>query len=112
MTFKPAIWRPIASALGAVNLLAAGFAMGIPEPAHAVAHVGLAVAFGLWARRLGIRAAEGRGASQLDVVDALEALEAEMSDLRRELSDAQERLDFSERMLAQGAEARRATPER
>jgi len=42
----------------------------------------------------------------------LEVLEAEVNDLRRELSEAQKRLDFTERMLAQGLESRRVTPER
>jgi chromosome segregation ATPase len=42
----------------------------------------------------------------------LEALEAEMGDLRRELGEAQERLDFAERVLAQGPDARRVGPER
>jgi len=35
-----------------------------------------------------------------------------MSNVRRELSEAQERLDFAERMLAQGQESRRVGPER
>jgi hypothetical protein len=39
-------------------------------------------------------------------------LEAEVGDLRRELSEAQERLDFAERLLAQDAEARRVGRER
>jgi hypothetical protein len=35
-----------------------------------------------------------------------------VSSLRQELGEAQERLDFAERVLAQGAEARRVEPER
>src|SRR5688572_14351804 len=34
MTFKPAIWRPIAVVLSAINLLGAGFAAGSAEPWH------------------------------------------------------------------------------
>ena len=71
MTFKPAIWYPIAVVLGAINLLGAGFAVGTAEPWHATVHAALALAFGLWARRL-----------------------------RQELGETQERLDFAERLLA------------
>jgi hypothetical protein len=39
-------------------------------------------------------------------------LELEVSELRRELGEAQERLDFTERLLAQGSEARRLDSER
>jgi predicted nucleic acid-binding Zn-ribbon protein len=43
----------------------------------------------------------------LEVLEALDALEAEVSKLRQELGETQERLDFTERVLAQGSEARR-----
>ena len=33
-----------------------------------------------------------------------------MSDLRRELSETQERLDFAERVMAKGQESRRVEP--
>lgn len=41
---------------------------------------------------------------------ALEALEGEVGRLRQELSETQERLDFAERVLAQGREAGRLGP--
>ena len=111
MTFKPAIWYPIAVALAAINLLGAGFAAGSAEPWHATAHAALAVAFGLWARRL----RPGPGGSDLqdrleDRLEALEALEFEVSNLRQELGETQERLDFAERLLAgpERAEAARS----
>lgn len=106
MTFKPALWHPIAVVLSALNLAGAGFAVGVAEPWHAAAHAALAVAFGLWAQRL--RQAPPRNELQ----DGFEVLEAEVGDLRRELSEAQERLDFAERLLAQDAEARRVGRER
>ena len=37
----------------------------------------------------------------------VEALELEVSSLRQELAEAQERLDFAERLLAQASESRR-----
>ena len=106
MTFKPAVWYPIALVLTAINLAGAGFAAGTTEPWHATIHAVLALGFGLWAQRL--RRAPGGS----DVEARLEALEAEVSRQRRELTDAQERLDFAERLLAQAREARRVGPER
>jgi hypothetical protein len=106
MTFKPALWRPIAFGLSALNLVAVGFAAGDAEPWHAAGHAALAMAFGYWAQRL--RRAPG-GA---DREERLEMLEDDMSEMRRELTEAQERLDFAERLLAQGREPRRLDQER
>ncbi len=106
MTFKPAIWQPIAVVLSALNLVAVGFAAGAAEPWHAAGHAALGLGFGLWAQRM--RQTPGR----IEPQERLEALEAEMSSMRGELNEAQERLDFAERMLAQKAEARRLDPER
>jgi hypothetical protein len=101
MTFKPALWRPIAFGLSAVNLVAVGFAASAAEPWHAAVHAGLAMAFGAWAQRL--RRAPG-GA---DRDERLEMLEDDVGEMRRELSEAQERLDFAERLLAQRREPER-----
>ncbi len=106
MTFKPAIWYPIAVVLSVINLVGVGFAARPGEPWHATIHAALALAFGLWARRL----RPGPGGSELQ--DRFEALEGEMSKLRQELSETQERLDFAERLLAQGPAARRVGPQR
>jgi hypothetical protein len=106
MTFKPKIWRPIAIVLSAVNLVAVGFAAGEAEPWHAGVHAALALVLALWAQRMQPSATVGDREERLDL------LEGEVSELRRELSEAQERLDFTERMLAQGAEARRVGPDR
>jgi hypothetical protein len=107
MTLKPAIWYPIAVVLSVINLVGAGFAVGQAQPSHAAVHVALALAFGFWAQRL----RQGRaGGSELEA--RLEALEFEVGTLRQELSETQERLDFAERLLAQGPEARRVGPER
>ena len=105
MTFKPAIWFPVAVGLCLVNLVAVGFAAVPGEPWHAATHAALAVAFGLWAQRLRARL---RGS---ELQPQLEALELELSRLRQELSETQERLDFAERLLAQGVEARRVGPQ-
>jgi len=104
MIFRPAIWQPIAVGLGLLNLVAAGFAAVSGEPMHAAAHSGLALAFGAWARHL--RQAPASGEREV----RLEELEDEVSHLRRQLSEAEERLDFTERMVAQQTEARRMGP--
>jgi hypothetical protein len=114
MTFKPAIWFPIAVVLSVVNLVAVGFAAA--EPWHAGVHAALALAFGLWAQRLRQRRHRSEPQDRLDGLEAelgtLEALDAEVSKLRQELSEAQERLDFTERLLAQGPKTRQEGPQR
>ena len=112
MTFKPAIWRPIAIVLGVINLVAAAFAAGSAEPLHAGVHVALGLAFGFWAQRLRQAPGELGLGLGLGLEPRLEALEFEVSDLRRELNETHERLDFTERMLAQGQESRRLDQER
>jgi hypothetical protein len=111
MTFKPALWRPIAVVVSALNLVAVGFAAGEAQPWHAGVHAALALAFGLWAQRLQ-RGPAGSAAGTEQLQAGLESLEAEVGRLGQEMSEMQERLDFTERVLAQGAEARRLGPER
>lgn len=101
MTFKPAIWYPIAAVLSAVNVAAVWFAARPGEAVHATIHAALAVAFGLWAQRLRQRRSTGGGELQAGI----EALEVEMTALRQELGETQDRVDFAERLLTQ-------TPER
>jgi hypothetical protein len=112
MTFKPALWQPIAIALSAANLVAVGLAAGTAEPMHAVGHTALALAFGLWAQRLRQRSKADETQPRLETMpEFLEGMEGEMSSLRRELNETQERLDFVERVLARGREAPRVGPE-
>src|SRR6266566_3498244 len=104
MTFKPAIWYPIAVVLSAINLAGAGFAIAQAEPLHATVHVALALAFGSWAQRLRRQGPRGSELQGSGLQAGFEALEVEVSNLRQELSETQERLDFAERLLAQGSE--------
>jgi hypothetical protein len=106
MTFKPALWQPIAIVLSAINLVGVGVATRSAEPWHAAAHAVLALTFGLWAQRL--RWGSGRNERMI----RLDVLETEVSNLQRELREAQERLDFAERLLAQRPESHRVGPER
>ncbi|HET7468914.1 MAG TPA: hypothetical protein VFJ81_04530 [Gemmatimonadales bacterium] len=55
--------------------------------------------------------AQSRGRDP-DTAAHLQALDQEVGTLRQELTETQERLDFAERMLAQGAEPRRVEPQR
>jgi hypothetical protein len=109
VTFKPKIWRPIAIVLSAVNLVATGFAAQAGEGWHAGIHAALALAFGLWAQNLKSRPANS---DQDEMPARLESLEIEVGNLRRELGEAQERLDFTERVLAQAQEQRRVGPDK
>ena len=45
-----------------------------------------------------------------DTAAHLQALDQEVGTLRREMIETQERLDFAERLLAQGPETRRMEP--
>jgi outer membrane biosynthesis protein TonB len=112
MTFKPKIWYPIALVLAVINLAGMAFAFGQSEPTHAGVHIVLTLVCLSWARRLRQGRRLARDEVQQDELSDNEArideLGADVSDLRRELTEAQERLDFAERMLAQGAEKRRA----
>ena len=105
MTFKPALWFPIAVALSALNVAAVWFAAQPGEAWHATIHAGLAVAFGVWAQRL--RQGGRRGEFRTQLGAQLEPFALELDQMRRELSETQERLDFTERMLAQTREPRR-----
>ena len=108
MTFKPAIWYPIAAVLSVVNLAGAGFAARAAEPWHATLHAVLALAFGLWAQRL--RSGPGGSALQARLAaldggessEEVQALRNELETVRRELSELNERVDFAERLLARG----------
>lgn len=112
MTFKPTKWLPIAAVLSVLNVIGVAFATGA---AHTTAHAVLAVGFAVWAQRLSHRIRKDHVADELpasDTQDRLDALEGEVSTMRRELEETQERLDFAERKLAQGPDARRVGPER
>ena len=108
MTFKPRIWRPIAIGLSAVNLVAVGFAANGAEGWHAGIHAALALALGLWAQRMGTP----KDSIPIDDQSRFEALEEDVSAIRAELTEAQERIDFTERVLAKESEQRRVDPAR
>ncbi len=108
---RKSAWLPIAVLLSGVNLAAVGFAA--TPWWHATSHAALALVCGLWAQRMLRRPTEpeqidaGDRAAELPAGAGLTALEADMTRLREELSETQERLDFAERMLAQRPDPRR-----
>ncbi len=92
-----------------VNLVSVWFAARPAEPWHATVHAGLALAFGLWAQSR-IRLQEARldtGALDTGSDGEIAALRDEAGDVRRELGELQERLDFAERLLSQTREGDR-----
>ena len=111
MTFKPSIWYPIAVAASVINLVSIGFTYRPDSPAHATIHAVLALAFGFWAWRLRL-ASSPASSSQSELPGRLEALDAEVTRLREELTETQERLDFAERLLAQARAKPRVGPQR
>jgi hypothetical protein len=106
MRFKPSTWHPIAIGLSVVNLIGLGLAVGASEMPHAALHAVLALGFGVWAQRL----RPASGGSGGDEAARIDQLEADVSQLRRELTETQERLDFAERVLAQAPPPRRVEP--
>jgi hypothetical protein len=106
MICKPTLWAVVV-ALGVINLVAAGFALGQAEPAHAGIHVGAALAFGLWSR--GLRRGPRRTAldgARADLDEETRARLATVDQLESRVSELENRLDFTERLLAQGQEWR------
>src|SRR5205807_6692980 len=95
MTFKPAVWYPIAVVLSVVNVVAVAFTAGPAQPWHAAGHAALALAFGLWAQRLRRRAggSELPGAGESELEARLAALAAAVERLRQQPREAQERPD-------------------
>lgn len=112
MTFKPKIWFPIASILSLINVVSVWFAAAPGEPLHATAHAAAAVGFALWAYRLKQRRDFGSGSYAIGSGPSTDTLALDVDDLRQALAETQERLDFAERVLAQGDKVRREEPPR
>jgi hypothetical protein len=110
---KPTTKFQILFWLSAVNLIALGYAL--PNFLHAAGHGLLALGFGFWARRVRRDVGpQGETATRELTTDAdarMDDLGDEVNDLRRQLSETQERLDFAERMLLQ-ERGRREEPQR
>jgi Tfp pilus assembly protein PilO len=100
----------VAFALTALNVAGAGYAVALAEPMHAAAHVVFAFGFGWWAQRLRQRRQDNEWKTGIrdtleNPLERLATLEADVSRLQQELSEVQERMDFTERILARGRES-------
>jgi hypothetical protein len=104
MTFKPKLWYPIALLLTLVNVAGVWVAAAATEPPHATLHGVLGVVCALWAGRLRRRLKEGEAEA---LPPGNETLALDVDDLREQLAETQERLDFAERVLAQQQPVRR-----
>lgn len=75
----------------------------------------VAIVCGTLLKFANLRAAErrgdGGGGGGGDTIARLEAMEQELTAVRQELAEAHERLDFTERLLAKGQDAKRGTEE-
>jgi hypothetical protein len=73
----------------------------------------VAIVCGTLLKFANLRAAERRdgGGGGGDTIARLEAMEQELTAVRQELAEAHERLDFTERLLAKGQDAKRGTEE-
>ena len=86
----------IATAAAALNVAGGIYAYMTNEPMHAFAHGAFAVGFVLWARHLKTSVPKPQQVAQPDRV---EMLQADLSDLERELQETRERLKFSDELL-------------
>ena len=96
MTIKT--WRRLAIVASVFNVVGAVFALASREGWHAGVHISLALGFGFAAQRLGEiggTAVPDNLQTQLDEQADRIALQS------RQLAELEERLDFTERMLAQ-----------
>lgn len=98
MALNPRIWYPIAVVFSLLNVAGVAYAANLAEPWHAAIHAGLAVLGGVWARHLKARQRTvPASAPEHEIL----ALRDEVADLRGEVTELQERMDFAERMLTQ-----------
>ena len=106
MWFKHRAWIPVAWVLSVTNLVAVWFAARPAEPTHATIHALLAVSFALGARRLmARRRAHGQTEHLQQTIDQNEYVQQTVDDLQAHLLELEERLDFTERILAKHRDA-------
>ena len=108
MWFKHRGWIPAAWLSSVGNLAGLWFAAGAGEAWHATGHGALAVLFGLGARHLMMRhRGEPLHAQLQQVLDENERLQETTDAMHGRLQELEERVDFSERLLAQHRDGQR-----
>lgn len=102
MWFKHRAWIAVAWIGSAVNVAAVWFAARPAEPLHATGHAALAVLLALGARYLTARRAGAIPGEDLQqALDEGERLRQTIDELQPRIQELEERLDFTERLLAQ-----------
>jgi hypothetical protein len=110
MWFKHRAWIPVAWVLAVGNLFGALVAMRMTPtgPWHAATHLALAAGFALGARHLMARRRAGTLDEQLQLtLDQNEELQQTLDSLQQRIYELEERVDFSERLLATQRDADR-----
>lgn len=97
MIFKRGFWFAIAVAATVLNAGGALFASVNSEPMHAFVHIAAAFGFGLLAAYL--RRRRVPEAPRVAEADRTQLLEADLSELERELRETRERLEFADQLL-------------
>jgi hypothetical protein len=97
MIFKRGAWYPISIAVIVINVAGGIYASLTSEPVHAFLHGAFAVVFGFWAWHL--RQQSEHSEKQVGGQDKVQLLEANLSQLERELRETQDRLDFADQLL-------------
>lgn len=114
MWFKHRAWIPVAWLLSFGNLVSVWFAAQPAEPWHATIHALLAAGFALGARHLTARRqpAAVLNADLQEALDLNEHLQQTIDGLQVQLRQLEERVDFTERLLATHRDPNRLDAER
>ncbi|HUP89925.1 MAG TPA: hypothetical protein VM100_11255 [Longimicrobiales bacterium] len=84
-----------------INLLGGAYAWLTNEPMHGMVHGGFLVGFAIWARYL--HQTREYNAYRQDIredrIDKVDLLEADLTELQRELHETQQRLNFADQLL-------------
>jgi hypothetical protein len=100
MTFNRWPWYLIALAVVVINVAGGIFAYLTSEPIHGFVHGAFALGFGLWARHLHGGSKQGAPRTEpRQQPDRVEMLEADLSEVERELRETRARLDFADQLL-------------
>jgi len=116
MWFRHRAWIPIAWVLSLINFAGVWLAARDGEPGHGTIHASIAILFALGAQRLRARRRPELKARLLDpteqgqTLDDIQACLGEIDQLKRRMSELEERVDFAERLLAKQREAQRLGP--
>jgi hypothetical protein len=97
MSFKRALWYPIAVIVAGLNVAGAVYAYVLDEPVHAFVHTAIVVTFGMAA--LYLRQRREQAPRAIERNDNVEMLQANLSQLESELQHTRERLEFADQLL-------------